>query len=350
MSFEFMYYQSIPHTDLKVSQICLGTMTFGDQNTQKDAFEQMNYALDQGVNFIDTAELYAFPPKPETQGLTEKYIGNWFRQYKRRQEVVLATKVIGPGGPGGHIRPNARANYAHIEHAVNQSLKRLQTDYIDLYQLHWPERSTNFFGKLGYQKPSEKQDRIEIAETLEALTAMVKQGKIRYIGVSNETAWGVSEYLKQSALHDLARIVTVQNPYNLLNRSYENALAEFAYEEGVGLLAYSPLAFGMLTGKYFSNTACKGRLHQFPQFTRYQTPQGIEAARAYTQLAQKFNLDPAQMALAYVNQKPFVYSNIIGATTLEQLKTNIDSVYADLPDELLESIETIHKQYTYPCP
>ena len=346
-----MYYRKIPYTDLEVSRIGLGTMTFGEQNSLQDACAQLDYARERGINFVDTAELYPVPPRAATQGRTEAYIGEWLKKRACRQQLILASKVAGPGGPGAHIRNGSRLNKAHIEQALHDSLKRLYTDYIDLYQLHWPERSTNFFGQLGYRMPEQQPQRVEILETLEALTDQVRAGKIRYIGLSNETAWGLSRYLTLSEQQNLSRVITVQNPYNLLNRSYEQALAEFACEEGVGLLAYSPLAFGVLSGKYLYGRRPKGaRLTLFERFSRYTREQGVAATREYVNLAYEYGLDPARMALAFVTQQPFVFSNLVGATTLEQLKANIDSIDLELGDDLLARINEIHHRYTYPCP
>lgn len=344
-----MKYQTIPHTDLKVSKICLGTMTYGEQNIEAEAHQQLNYALEKGVNFIDTAELYPVPPKAETQGLTEQYIGTWLVQ-QRREDIILASKVAGPMGVGSHIRGGSRFNRTHITQALEDSLKRLQTDYLDLYQLHWPERSTNFFGQLGYKTPTQTQQRIEIVETLEVLNDLVQAGKIRHIGLSNETAWGLSQFLKYAEIKDLCRVISVQNPYSLLNRSYELSMAEFAYEEGIGLLAYSPLAFGVLSGKYLNDMPKDGRITLYPRFSRYTNPQGVAATQAYVDIAHNYGLDPAQMALAFVTQQPFVYSNIIGATTMTQLASNIASIELTLSDEILAEIEAVHQRYTYPCP
>lgn len=344
-----MHYHKIPHSELSVSSLCLGTMTWGEQNSEQQAHEQLDYALARGINFIDTAEMYPVPPKPETQGLTEQYIGTWLAKTGNREKVVLASKVAGPNRTN-HIRDNMCLDRRNISEAIDASLKRLQTDYLDLYQLHWPDRSANFFGKLGYVASSDEHY-TPIVETLQALSELVKEGKIRYVGVSNETAWGVSQYLRLADKHDLPRIVTIQNPYNLLNRSFEAGLAEFSHREGIELLAYSPLAFGMLSGKYLNNQWPEaGRLTQFKRFSRYLSEQGYAATQAYFDLAQQHQLDPAQMALAYVTSRPFVASNIIGATTMEQLKSNIDSSELELSSEVLEQIEAIHQRYTYPCP
>ncbi|MEL7365511.1 MAG: NADP(H)-dependent aldo-keto reductase [Pseudomonadota bacterium] len=344
-----MQYNKLPHSTLEVSKICLGTMTFGEQNTEQQAFSQLDYALERGVNFIDTAEMYPVPPKAQTQGLTEQYIGNWLTKSGKREKVVLATKVAGPRNVP-YIRDNMSLDRRNIHLAIDDSLKRLQTDYVDLYQLHWPQRQTNCFGQLNYPYPDEQQE-VTLIETLEALSDLIKAGKVRYIGVSNETPWGVMSLLRLAEKHDLPRIVSIQNPYNLLNRSFEVGLSEISHYEGVQLLAYSPLAFGCLSGKYLNGARPDGaRCSLFERFVRYFTPQGEQATQAYVQLAQEHGLDPAQMALAFVNQRPFVAANIIGATNLDQLKANIDSLDVVLTDELLQGIQEIGTTYSNPCP
>ncbi|GAL19606.1 putative oxidoreductase YeaE aldo/keto reductase family [Vibrio maritimus] len=344
-----MKYHKLPHSSLEVSKICLGTMTFGEQNSKQDAFDQLDYAVERGVNFIDTAEMYPVPPKQKTQGLTESYIGDWLSHSDKRQKVIVATKVAGPRNVP-YIRDNMSLDRRNIHQAIDDSLTRLKTDYIDLYQLHWPQRKTNCFGQLNYPYP-EGNEEVTLIETLEALNELIKAGKIRYIGVSNETPWGVMTLLKLAEKHDLPRIVSIQNPYNLLNRSFEVGLSEISHHEGVDLLAYSPLAFGCLSGKYLNGQKPAGaRCSLFERFVRYFTPQGIEATQAYVDLAHKHDLDPAQMALAFVNQRPFVASNIIGATNLTQLKSNIDSIDVTLSNELLEELQLIGAQYSNPCP
>ncbi|AMG31079.1 NADP(H)-dependent aldo-keto reductase [Grimontia hollisae] len=344
-----MQYHTLPHTSLEVSKICLGTMTFGQQNTEADAHQQLDVALDHGVNFIDTAEMYAVPPTPETQGLTEQYIGNWLSKSGKREKVIIATKVAGPRGVP-YIRENMSLDRRNIRQAINDSLTRLQTDYIDLYQVHWPQRHVNSFGKLNYQHQEENSG-VTLLDTLDALAELVREGKIRYIGVSNETPWGVMSYLRLAEKHSLPRIVSIQNPYNLLNRSFEVGLSEISHQEGVELLAYSPLAFGALSGKYLNGARPEGaRCTRWERFARYFTEQGQAATQAYVDLANEFSIDPAQMALAYVNTRPFVASNIIGATTLTQLKNNIDSIHVELPEELLIRIEEIGARYSNPCP
>jgi len=344
-----MQYNKLPHSNLEVSKICLGTMTFGEQNSEQEAFNQLDYALERGVNFIDTAEMYPVPPKPQTQGLTEQYIGNWLKQSGKREKVVLATKVAGPRNMP-HIRDNMSLDRRNIHLAIDDSLKRLQTDYVDLYQLHWPQRLNNSFGQLNYPYP-DTQEEVTLIETLEALAELIKAGKVRYIGVSNETPWGVMTLLRLAEKHELPRIVSIQNPYNLLNRSFEVGLSEISHHEGVQLLAYSPLAFGCLSGKYLDGARPQGaRCSLFERFVRYFTPQGVQATKAYVNLAHEHGLDPAQMALAFVNQRPFVAANIIGATNMDQLKSNIDSLDVVLGDELLQGLQEIGTTYSNPCP
>ncbi|AMB76992.1 aryl-alcohol dehydrogenase-like predicted oxidoreductase [Pantoea ananatis] len=346
-----MHYHRIPHSSLEVSQLGLGTMTFGEQNSEADAHAQLDLALSSGINLIDTAEMYPVPPRPETQGLTEKYIGSWLKKTGSRDKIVLASKVAGPTrGNDASIRPNMALDRKNIREALDASLKRLNTDYIDLYQLHWPQRQTNFFGKLGYQY-SENSVPVTLLETLEALAEQVRAGKIRYIGVSNETPWGVMRYLQLAEKHELPRIVSIQNPYSLLNRSFEVGLAEISQHEGVELLAYSCLAFGTLSGKYLNGAQPAGaRNTLFSRFTRYSGEQSQLAVAEYVALAQKHQLDPSQMALAFVRQQPFVSSTLLGATTLDQLKINIDSANVTLSNEILEELEAIHRRYTYPAP
>ncbi|EPP19871.1 NADP(H)-dependent aldo-keto reductase [Vibrio fluvialis] len=344
-----MQYTKLPHSSLEISKLCLGTMTFGEQNTQAEAFSQLDYALERGINFIDTAEMYPVPPKAETQGKTEEFIGNWLEKSGKREKVVLATKVAGPRNVP-YIRENMALDHRHIHQAIDDSLSRLKTDYIDLYQLHWPQRQTNTFGQLNYPYP-DQQEEVTLIETLEALSDLVRMGKVRYIGVSNETPWGLMTYLRLSEKHDLPRMVSIQNPYNLLNRSFEVGLSEISHYEGVKLLAYSPMAFGVLSGKYLNGARPTGaRCSLFERFQRYFTPQGLKATEAYVNLAREFGLDPAQMALAFVNQRPFVASNIIGATNLQQLKSNIDSLELELSEELLLKIQEIGTLYSNPCP
>ena len=348
-----MKLKPLGNTDIQVSVICLGSMTWGEQNSEAEAHQQLDYALEHGVNFIDTAELYAIPPKADTYGLTESYIGSWLAKSGKRKQVILASKVAGPAeGWLPHIRNESirRLDRKNIEQALNSSLQRLQTDYLDLYQLHWPDRQTNYFGQLGYSHKA-KDASIPIEETLQALKDQVEAGKIRHIGLSNETPWGVMEFIRLADQMNLPRVVSVQNPYSLLNRSYEVGLAEVSIREKVGLLAYSPLGFGVLSGKYLNGAQpARGRLTLFKDYTRYSSENAIAATAAYVKLAQNHGLDPAQMALAYIHSRPFVTSTIIGATTSQQLRDNIDSAQLELSKEVLEEIENIHHQYPNPSP
>jgi aryl-alcohol dehydrogenase-like predicted oxidoreductase len=346
-----MEYRQLGTTDVKVSAICLGTMTWGEQNTEVEAHEQLDYALAAGVNFIDTAEMYPVPPRKETYGLTETYIGNWIKQRNNRSKFILATKVVGRADGFEYIRnSNPCLDRRNIEQALNASLKRLQTDYIDLYQLHWPDRNTNYFGKLGYEHMPDDQP-VPLEQTLDALADLVKTGKIRHIGISNETPWGTMKLLHLAEQRNLPKIVSIQNPYSLLNRTFEVGLAEIAHREQVGLLAYSPLAFGVLSGKYLHGAQPQGaRLTLFKRFSRYTNPQADKATELYVNLANQHGLDPAQMALAYVNSRSFLTSNIIGATSMNQLKSNLASFNITLLPEVLEGIEHIHTQIPNPGP
>ena len=345
-----MNYKKLGTTNLDVSTICLGTMTWGEQNSQEEGFEQMDYALDQGINFWDTAEIYSVPPKEKTFGHTETIIGNWFKKTKKREKIILATKVAGPtrsyvrGGGNQYDKKN-------ITEALNGSLKRLQTDYIDLYQLHWPERNTNMFGKLGYEH-KDNEDWNKFEDVLGNLKEFINQGKIRHVGLSNETAWGAKKYLEISKAHDLPRMISIQNPYSLLNRTYEVGLAEVSIREQIGLLAYSPLASGYLSGKYRNNQMPKNsRIALDPDFwTRYRKPNMNKAVDAYYEIAKKNNLDLAQMSLKFCEIQPFMNSVIIGATTMQQLKTDIESVNVKLTDEIIKEINEVQKIYPNPCP
>ena len=345
-----MNYKKLGNTDLDVSTICLGTMTWGEQNTQEEGFEQMDYALDQGVNFWDTAELYAVPPREETYGHTEIIIGNWFKKSKKRDKVILASKVAGP--MRAYLRGGGN-NYGidKMTEAVNDSLKRLQTDYIDLYQLHWPERNTNMFGRLGYEH-KENGNWNKFEDVLGNLKRFVDAGKIREVGLSNETPWGVNKYLELSKEKDLPRMMSVQNPYSLLNRTYEIGLAEISIRDQIGLLAYSPLASGYLSGKYRNNQLPKNsRIERDPNFwTRYAKPNTEKAVDAYYEIANKHGLDLAQMSLKFLEIQPFVTSVIIGATTMEQLKSNIESVNINLSDDVIKEINNVQTIYPNPCP
>lgn len=342
--------RQLGRTDLDVTALCLGTMTWGEQNNESEAFAQMDRAKAAGINFVDTAEMYPVPPKPETYATTERYIGNYFKSRGNRADWILASKIAGPGNGISHIRDgNLKMNRQHIVAALDASLQRLQTDWIDLYQLHWPERSTNFFGQLGYHH--QDQDFTPIEETLEALDQQVRAGKIRHIGLSNETPWGTMKFLQLAESRGWPRAASIQNPYNLLNRTFEVGLAEIAMREQCGLLAYSPLAFGMLSGKYEQGARPAGaRLTLFSRFARYAKPESQAACSRYVALAREHGLDPAQMALAYVTQQPFVTSNIIGATSIEQLESNLASTELHLSAEVLEAIEAIHAAQPNPAP
>ena len=346
-----MEYRPLGRTGLKVSALCLGTMTYGEQNSEAEAHEQLDYAVAQGINFIDTAEMYPVPPKGETQGKTEDYIGSWLKNRKDRDKLIVATKVTGRSQAFDHIgRGETRLNAAHINQAIDASLKRLQTDYIDLYQLHWPDRTTNFFGQLNYTHHAEP-DTVPITETLDALKDLVKAGKVRHIGISNETPWGMHRYLLEAERHASPRIASIQNPYNLLNRSFEVGLAEIAIREECGLLAYSPLAFGMLTGKYANGAMPKGsRLTIYSRFQRYNNPRGFAATDRYIAIAKKHGVELSQLALQFVTTRPFVTSNIIGATNMAQLKSNIESVNVKLTPDLLADLESAQKEFPNPCP
>ncbi|MBV31664.1 MAG: NADP(H)-dependent aldo-keto reductase [Rickettsiales bacterium] len=346
-----MEFRKLGNTDIDVSLICLGTMTWGEQNSEKEAHEQLDYALDSGINFIDTAELYPVPPKKETQGLTDQYIGNWIGLRKNRDKFILASKVTGRSGMDWFRGSETRLDRDNILQSVEDSLKRLKTDYIDLLQLHWPDRKSNFFGNLDY-KHSKEDDFIPLELQLEALAELAKSGKVRYIGLSNETPWGVAKFLELSKTNNLPRIVSVQNPYSLLNRSFEIGLSEIAIRENCGLLAYSPLAFGVLSGKYLGGKKPKGaRLTLFgDQFTRYTKERSIQATEEYERIAKKHNLDFAQMSLAFINRQPFLTSNIIGATTMEQLKSNIGSLGISLSEDIISDIETVHSSNPNPSP
>ena len=344
-----MNYKKLGNTNLKVSTICLGTMTWGEQNSQEEGFEQMDYALDQGVNFWDTAELYAVPPKAETYGHTEIIMGNWFKNSKKRDKVILASKVAGPSR--NYLR-NGENSFAgtNLKTALNDSLQRLNTDYIDLYQLHWPERNVNNFGKLGYAHKENNWNEFE--DVLGELKKYIDEGKIRYIGLSNETPWGVMNYLKTSKDKSLPRMMSIQNPYSLLNRSYEIGLSEVSIREEIGCLAYSPLASGYLSGKYRNKKFPKGsRMERdFDFWTRYRKPNTEEAVELYSKISEKYNLDMSQMSIKFCEIQDFMTSVIIGATTMEQLKTNIESVNVSLIDDVIKEINKVQTIYPNPCP
>ena len=349
-----MQLKALANTGILLPEICLGTMTFGEQNTQSDAFEQLEYALDQGLFFWDTAEMYPVPAKPETQGATETILGNWIAQRGKRDQLFIASKIAGPSQGGSHIRDGqTRFNAADIGSAIDGSLKRLQTDYIDLYQLHWPQRPTNFFGKLGYGN-TEAQNTDEITaleETLTALSHEIKNGRIRYIGLSNETPWGTLKFLHLAEKLGLEKFVSVQNPYNLLNRTYEIGMSEIAHHESIGLLAYSPLAFGYLTGKFRHGARpTNTRISLYSRFSRYSNPQSEWATEQYAQLAEQHDLTLTQLSLAFIKQQFFVNTTIIGATNLNQLKENIQAFEIELSTDVLEGIEAIHRQQPNPAP
>ncbi|PKA98015.1 aryl-alcohol dehydrogenase-like predicted oxidoreductase [Flavobacteriaceae bacterium MAR_2009_75] len=346
-----MKYSNLPHTDIEVSKICLGTMTWGNQNTEDEGHKQMDYAVDQGITFFDTAELYPIPAHPDRHSVTEKIIGTWFKKNGNRDKVVLASKIAGKADMTKFIRTTGFSKDSIIE-AVNGSLERLQTDYIDLYQLHWPERNTNYFGQRGYKHEITDHWEDNIHQVLETLRDLIREGKIRHVGISNESPWGTMRFLMESKVHvSLPRTITIQNPYSLLNRLFEVGLSEISIREKVGLLAYSPLGFGTLSGKYLGGMKpADGRITLFPQYTRYSGDNAVKATEKYHKLAQDNDLSLAQMALAFVNTRPFVTSNIIGATSMKQLEENIDSINIDLTDDVLKGIEEIHNQIPNPAP
>ena len=345
-----MKYTTLPNTDIQVSKICLGTMTFGQQNTEAEGHAQMDYSLEQGVNFFDTAEMYSVPARQETYGSTERILGTWFQKTGNRDKVVLASKIAGPNPNFTYMREKNDFSPASIQYALDKSLERLQTDYIDLYQLHWPERKTNFFGQRGFKVQDDAWED-NIHAVLETLNGFIQQGKIKHIGLSNETPWGIMRFLEESKYHNLPRIKTVQNPYSLLNRLYENGSAEIGIRENVGLLAYSPMAFGVLSGKFLTGEAHpNARINLFPQFSRYNSEQSAAATRLYHEIAQQNGLTLTQLALAFIEQQPFVTSTIIGATTMEQLKENIDTINVTLSEELLQAIDGVQAKIPDPAP
>ena len=346
-----MKFKKLGNTDLDVSLICLGTMTYGEQNTQEEGFEQMDYAVENGINFFDTSELYAIPPKDKTYAKTEEIIGNWFQKRKNRKKIILASKIAGPGlkwirGGGDQFSPKS------IEEALNNSLKRLKTDYIDLYQLHWPERNTNYFGELNYEHNENEKKWNKFDSILKTLKKFIDQGKIRYIGLSNETPWGFSKFLQIAQEQKLPRIVSVQNPYNLVNRTYEVGMSEISMREKAGLLAYSPLAAGYLTGKYRNNQMPKNsRMDLFyDNYPRYHNERTYKAVDEYFNIAEKHKVSLTQLSQAFVNSRDFVTSNIIGATTMKQLKENIDSINISLNQKIIDEINLIHESIPNPAP
>ncbi|MDI6048224.1 aldo/keto reductase [Flavobacterium sp. XS2P24] len=345
-----MKYTTLPNTDIKVSKICLGTMTFGQQNTEADGHAQMDYALENGVNFFDTAEMYSVPARQETYGSTEKIIGTWFKKSGKREEIVLASKIAGPSPNFGYMREKLDFSPASIKFALDNSLQRLQTDYIDVYQLHWPERKTNYFGQRGFKVQDDAWED-NIHNVLETLDGFIKEGKIKHIGLSNENPWGIMRFLEESKYNNLPRVKTIQNPYSLLNRLFENGSAEVCLRENVGLLAYSPMAFGVLSGKFLTGEDHpNARIKLFPQYSRYNSAQCTEATRLYQEIAKKNGLTLTELSLAFIEQQPFVTSTIIGATTLEQLKENIDTIQVSLSDEILKAIDEVQAVIPDPAP
>ncbi len=345
-----MKYKKLGNTNLDVSLICLGTMTWGTQNSEKDAFEQMDFSVDQGINFFDTAELYSVPPTAESYGKTEIMIGNWFEKKKNREKIILASKVAGPGCDW--IREgNNNFTEKNLGYAIDGSLKRLKTDYIDLYQLHWPERSTNCFGRREYSINKNEREWNDFEKILEALEKFIKSGKIRYVGVSNETPYGLSKYLEISKNKNLPRMMSVQNPYSLVNRTYEVGMSEISIREKCGLLVYYPLAAGALSGKYRNGQMPKNsRITLFKGWERMINPLAMKAYDEYYKLAKEYNITMVQLAQAFVNSRPFVTSNIIGATTMEQLKENIGSLKIEVTEEMIEKINLIHNNNPNPSP
>lgn len=346
-----MQYSTLGTTDIKVSKICLGTMTYGRQNTEQEGHEQMDYALANDVNFFDTAEMYSVPASEKTQGATERIIGTWFKSRGNRDKVVLATKVTGPSANMTYIRNPLRIDKPSILAAIDGSLERLQTDYVDLYQLHWPQRPMNYFGMRSYPAGLEHKWEDNFLEVMETLQSLIKAGKIRHFGVSNESAWGTMRMLHLADKHDLPRPMSIQNAYSLLNRTFETNLSEVAMREKVGLMAYSPLGFGMLTGKYHTETPpVDGRITLFKNYSRYSTEQCREATSQYMAIAKKYNMSMTHLALAFVNSRPFMTANIIGATKMSQLKENIESINIELPKAALKEIETVHSAIPNPAP
>ena len=348
-----MEYRKLGRTDIDVSLVCLGTMTWGQQNSEAEGHEQMDYAVAQGINFFDTAEMYPVSPCKETYTATEKIIGNWFEARKKRDDIILASKVAGPGNSIDYIRNDkVSLSESDVIEACNSSLQRLKTDYIDLYQIHWPSRSTNYFGQLNYPDGVDNSKAVPIEETLGAMAKLVEQGKIRHVGLSNETPWGVMEYLRLAEKNGWPRVVSIQNPYNVMTRQFEVGLSEMSVTEDVGLLAYSPLGGGTLSGKYLNGQQPEGaRMTIWPnRWSRFLKPKGIEATQSYVDVAKKHGLDPTQMALAFVKTKSFVTSSIIGATTMEQLKSNIAAYDLDLSEDVLADIEAVHVNNPNPAP
>ncbi|MBK8055374.1 MAG: NADP(H)-dependent aldo-keto reductase [Saprospiraceae bacterium] len=345
-----MRYRKLGNTEIEVSVICMGTMTFGQQNTEAEGHEQIDYALANGINFVDTAEMYSVPGRPETQGSTERIIGTWLAKTGKRKDIVLASKVTGPSPGLKYISPNLGFSKARILEAFEGSCKRLQTDYIDIYQMHWPERRTNFFGVLGYTQHDDQWED-NFMESITTMDQLVKEGKIRHWGLSNETPWGVMRSFNVSDGHQLPRPVSIQNPYNLLNRSFEVGLSEISIRDHISLLAYSPMGFGLLSGKFHDKAdTANDRINQFKNLSRYNSTQSWEATERYIKIAREAGLTPAVMALAFVNDRPFVTSNIIGATSMLQLKENISSIDVTLSKDVLDAIDLVHKDISNPAP
>ena len=345
-----MKYTTLPNTDTKVSKICLGTMTFGQQNSESEGHSQLDFAFEKGINFIDTAEMYSVPARQETYGSTEEIIGTWFKKSGKRDEVILATKIAGPNPLFTYMRDKNDFSPASIKFALDQSLKRLQTDYIDLYQLHWPERKTNTFGQRGF-KIIEEGWEDNIQQVLETLQGFIREGKIKNIGVSNETPWGLMRFLEESKKTNLPRISTIQNPYSLVNRSFEVGLSEICFRENVGLLAYSPMAFGVLSGKFLTGESHpNARINLFPQFARYNSENTREATRLYNEIAKDFGLTLTELALAFIEKQPFVTSTIIGATNLQQLEQNINTINVSLSEEIMLEVENVQNNFPNPAP
>ncbi|AWA29456.1 aldo/keto reductase [Flavobacterium magnum] len=345
-----MNYVFLPGTTTEVSTLCLGTMTFGRQNTEAEAHAQIEMALDSGINFMDTAEMYPVPALEKNYGATEKIIGSWLKKSGKRHNMVLATKMAGANRGLPFVREDLRYTPATIRLSVEKSLNRLQTDYIDLFQLHWPERKSNMFGQLGFQI-SEDAWEDNTKAVLETMAILVSEGKIRHFGISNETPWGLMRFLEESKKHGLPKPVTIQNPYSLVNRTLEIGISEILFREKVGLLAYSPLGFGILTGKYgMGQYQQEARLNLFPNFTRYNSKEARDAAACYVDLANQHGISPAQLALAFIQAQPWVSSTIVGATTLGQLSENIGSVHVVLTPEIISGIERIHTKFPNPAP
>lgn len=346
-----MKYIKLGNSGVDISKLCLGTMTFGEQNSESDAHQQLDYATGEGINIIDTAEMYSVPGRKETQGSTERFIGSWLKNRPDRDKLIIATKIAGPSAGLSFIRNPLNFSKEQINTAIDGSLKRLQTDYVDIYQLHWPERNMNKFGQLGYKHDENEQWQNNLEEVVGSLGELIKNGKIRNWGLSNESPWGVMSFIRKADEMSLPRPITIQNPYGLLNRSYEVGMAEISMREHIGLLSYSPLAFGLLTGKYHNGTdVTRARLTIFPKFARYSGEWIFKIAEKYIDIANKHGLRPAHMALAYVNSRPFLWSNIIGATTLDQLRENIESINITLNHDIVEEIEAVHKMHSNPAP